>query len=111
MFGVTKFRQENAMRKYNLNGRSYIEREVIDFLENENPKSIDSIIEHLNDKGVTLEDNKIKQIIGYLEISEKVLVIGSKTERYKLTINPDWDEIAATKERVEYRRYQKRSAS
>jgi hypothetical protein len=97
------------MRKYNPNGRSYIEREVIEFLENENPKSIDSIIEHLNDKGVTLEDNKIKQIIGYLEISKKVLIIGSKTERYKLTINPNWEEIAAMKERVEYMRYQKRS--
>ncbi len=93
---------------YNKNHRTFVENKIISFLESEdNPQPVDTIIEFLRDQGVTLETDKIQTILGYLEGDEKILVVKSK-EKYRLTINPKWNEINERRERAELRRYMRR---
>ncbi len=93
---------------YSKNYRTFVENRIIEFLEREdNPQTIDAIIEFLRDRGVTLETDKIKTILGYLEGDDKILIVKS-TEKYRLAIYPRWKEINERRERSELRKYMRR---
>jgi len=95
------------MRRYNqqFNSRNFIEHEIIKFLENNKiPQTIESIVDHLRQERVTIDIDGIRKIISFLEQSKK-LVVSPKYKKCRLMINPEWEEIAARKERAEIRRY------
>ncbi len=97
------------MQKWEARSRSYVEKQIISFLENQStPQSLESIIQYLRDSGVTMDDQNIQKIIGFLESDQKLLIVKSKSEKYKLKINPKWEEVVARRERVEARRYYQR---